>query len=185
MANKGTGAGGANTNANGLPFEEVSQVSNSDEYNIQAEHTYYKVVDFGRNVKFITGKKNKFHTNMSRISTSDFNGKERLHGLKEPDQWFIREDTRDVYIIESKFQQGGGSVCEKLQTAFIKKRRLQRNYGDLVIHYMYALSPWWRDNCPAEIEELQLDKFPIFWGDSPTIRDEIIDFIHSDEVVQH
>ena len=39
------------------------------------------------------------------------------HGCKHPDDCFIRKKTNDIFIIEAKTQDGGGSVCEKLQTA--------------------------------------------------------------------
>lgn len=35
------------------------------------------------------------------------------HGCKQPDECYINEKTKTIFIIEKKFQQISGSVCEK------------------------------------------------------------------------
>jgi len=178
VVNKGTGSGGANTNANGLPYEE--QLSLETEYVVQETNTNHKVITFNHSDRrFITGKKTKFHENMRQLS-NQLNDLQLLHGTKQPDQWFIDTERRKVYIIETKSQKGSGSTDEKLQTAFIKRRRLQKTYPDYDIHYTYALREWFRDNCPAEVDELIEDNIPIFWGDSVNFKGDIINYMISE-----
>ena len=42
---------------------------------------------------------------------------------------------------------------------------------------MYSLSNWFKDNCVAELEYLDLNNIRYFWGSSKTYKDDIIDFI--------
>jgi len=178
IVNNGTGAGGANTNANGLSYEE--QLSLETEYVVQETNSNHTVVSFNHSDRrFLTGRKSQFHKNMRQLS-NQFNELQLLHGTKEPDQWFIDTVRQKVYIIETKWQQTTGSVCEKLQTAFIKRRRLQKTYPDYDIHYTYALREWFRDNCPAEVDELIEDNIPIFWGDSVNFKGDIINYMISE-----
>jgi hypothetical protein len=50
-------------------------------------------------------------------------------------------------------------------------------YPDFQILYIYGLSPWFRDNCVAEIEDLGEDNIPYFWGDDINFMDNIVNFI--------
>lgn len=63
----------------------------------------------------------------------------------KPDEAFINELDKTVYIIEKKFQHTSGSVDEKLATFPFKIREYKRLLGpiDYDLVYMYLLSSDW------------------------------------------
>ena len=69
-----------------------------------------------------------------------------------------------MFILEKKFQQCGGSVVEKLQTAANKRKNYRRRYPNHSIYYVYWLSEWFRDNCKQELKDLEEDEIPVFIG---------------------
>ena len=76
-----------------------------------------------------------------------------------------------------KFQQVGGSVCEKIQTSEFKIWQYNRTFPQYKIVYIYCLSDWFKDNCQAEIEYLNYRNVPVFWGNNPEYKKNIIEFI--------
>ncbi len=58
--------------------------------------------------------------------------------------YVIKDNT--IYIIEVKFQEGAGSVDEKLQTCDFKKKQYQKLFSSLnyEIEFIYILSDWYR-----------------------------------------
>ena len=82
-------------------------------------------------------------------------------------------------IIEKKFQQVPGSVCEKIQTSDFKKWHYSRLIPDYEIVYIYCLSDWFRANCKAELAYSAMINVPIFWGGDDDYKSKIIDFITS------
>ena len=89
----------------------------------------------------------------------------KAHGCKQPDECYIDENNKVVYIIEKKFQQTSGSVCEKLQTPDFKLWQYTRTFPQYRIVYIYCLSDWFKKNCIAELEYLEykntVNKLPI------------------------
>ncbi len=83
-------------------------------------------------------------------------------------------DDKIIIIIEKKFQQGGGSVVEKLQTPVNKIRNLKRRYPTYKIHYIYWLSEWFQTNTQAELLDLTEDYIPYFIGISENIKIQVI-----------
>ncbi len=174
IVTRGTGAGGSNTNKNGLSYESLKSINN--EYNIIRNENTHKVVTFSNSDKeFITGSKNEFQKYMNKKETTNLSIK-MLHGTKEPDKWFVNEIDEKIYILEFKFQQIGGSVCEKLQSPTNKIRRLNRRFN-YDIEYIYALSPWFRLNCEAEIEDFDIDNIKYFWADDSNFKQNLVEYI--------
>lgn len=171
MSNRGTGAGGGQTNANGLPFEE--------ETSMRSEFVTIEIREDGRIVdvespngtRYRTGAKGKYHEIMG-IYDPNYADIHLLHGTKEPDEYYITE--KSSYVIEKKTQSEKGSVCEKLQTAPMKQRRLQRMYPNIQINYIYILSPFFRERCPAELEELSSENIHYFFSDSGTYKQDVL-----------
>lgn len=56
--NKGTGAGGKNTNKNGLLFEKLTDLKS--EYKVISENKYHNEIEFKKNIKFIESSKKIF-----------------------------------------------------------------------------------------------------------------------------
>ena len=101
----------------------------------------------------------------------------RAHGCKNPDECFIDEATKTMFIIEKKFQQTAGSVCEKIQTPDFKIWQYSRTFPNYTIIYIYCLSDWFKYNCKAEIEYLEYKKIPLFWGNSDSYKTDIVNFM--------
>ena len=171
--NRGTGAGGANTNANGIPFEEQTDLSNY--HTTLQQNQYSKTIQFlNSDTQFIYTKQKDFEKYMGNKINPAIKA---LHGANRPDEAYINETNKTIFIIEKKNQITSGSKCECIQTAVNKRRNLNRRIPDYHVVYMYCLSSWFRTNCEAEIEDLQEDSIPVFWGNEPTYKTDIIDFM--------
>lgn len=177
IKNKGTGAGGANTNKNGLSFEERTDLK--QHYKIIETHENHETIKFpGCDTEYSHTTKTSFLKYMKPKTTVDLSKDvSKAHGCKQPDECFIDEKEKIIFIIEKKFQQVNGSVCEKIQTSGFKRWHFKKIFPGYTIIYSYCLSDWFKDNCKSEIEYLNLIKTPVFWGDSETYKKNIIIFI--------
>ena len=190
--NKGTGAGGANTNKNGLPYEELTDLKT--EYSLIEENKHSKNINFvNSNKLFITTKKGDFFKCLKQNDIIiDYNKREgtvtilekkievvlnMAHGCKNPDECFIDKDNKRIFIIEKKFQQVSGSVCEKIQTPKFKVWQYNRLLPKYKIVYMYCLSEWFKENCKAELEYLKEEKIPVFWGNDNEYKNKLVNFL--------
>ncbi len=171
--NRGTGAGGANTNINGLGFESATEPQEC--FEILKKHQHHQ------EIRFFNCQKTYIYTKQSRFSKYMGDNIDKtikaLHGAKHPDEVYIDEEEKVVFIIEKKFQQCGGSANEKLQTYSAKIRNYQRRIPEYKIVYIYCLCDWFRNNCEAEIEYLKEDNIPVFWGTRETYKNDIVNFI--------
>jgi len=170
---KGTGAGGSNTNKNGLPYEELTELKT--EYEIISRENYYDLIKFKScDKKFKSTKQSKLFKCMQEKINKSIT---KAHGCKNPDECFISEENKIIFIIEKKFQQVGGSVCEKIQTSDFKQWQYERTFPFYKIIYIYCLSEWFKKNCKAELEYLHYKKVPVFWGNDEKYKSKIIDYI--------
>ena len=160
ITNRGTGAGGTNTNKNGLPYEELTDLK--QKYTVISSEKYCDIIKFlDYDKEFKTSKKKRvFKCMKDKINNKIEDG----HGCKEPDECYIDEENKNLFIIEKKFQQVGGSVCEKIQTPDFKIWQYSRKFPEYKIIYIYCLSDWFKDNCKAEIEYYKYKKIPFFLG---------------------
>lgn len=170
---KGHGAGGSNTNKNGLPYEEMTDLKS--EYNIQSSDKHSIMIKFFNYDKiFKMSKQSHLFKSMDKYVDKNTI---KAHGCKNPDECYIDEEDMTMFILEKKFQQVGGSVCEKIQTPDFKIWQYSKQFPDFRIVYMYCLSDWFKENCKAELEYLEYKKIPVFWGNDPNYKQNIIDFI--------
>ena len=102
---------------------------------------------------------------------------EKAHGCVRPDECYIDEFNKNIFIVEKKFQQVNGSVCEKIQTPEFKIWQYNRIFPQYNVVYIYCLSEWFKNNCKAEIEYLEIKNIPYFWGNSNNYKNNIINFI--------
>jgi hypothetical protein len=99
-------------------------------------------------------------------------------GCKKPDEAYINETRKQLFIIEKKFQQGPGSVDEKLQTGLFKKTHYKKLFPNYTIHYVYCLSDWFkREEYMSVLEYLQESNIPVFWGNDADYKNKMVDFI--------
>ena len=175
IVNKGTGAGGANTNNNGLPFEELTDLHT--EFQTISELKYSSLIRFNypyhEKTYQYTKQYNFFKCMQNEINTEI----PKAHGCKRPDECYIDTKKKVIFIIEKKNQQGTGSVCEKIQTSDFKLWQYRRTFPGYEIVYIYCLAAWFRENCKAELEYLELKHVPVFCGTDQNYKSEIIDFI--------
>lgn len=171
IKNKGTGAGGKNTNKNGLSFEKLTDLKT--EYKVISNNKHHNVIQFhNQNKKLIESSQSNFYKYMN----IDKNKQNIGHGCKKPDECYIHKVSKNIFIIEKKFQQCSGSVCEKIQTAPFKIWNYKRNFPKYDINYIYVLSEWFENNCKNELEYLDENKIKYFTI-SKTYKTEIIKYI--------
>ena len=195
IINRGTGAGGANTNATGLSYEAKTDLST--DYIIVPSPTngpsttstspdsplgkYPRIKFTGNNKKFIKANKSELHKIMTAAKEINDN-LEPAAGCKNPDEAYIAPESNRVYIIEKKFQQTSGSVDEKIQTGVFKKYHYGKLFPNYRISYIYCLSDWFRKaEYKSVLDYLGENQIPIFWGNDPDYKQKIIRFMCADE----
>jgi len=116
VINRGTGAGGANTNVNGLSYEEKTELSCLYTECVQEKKEKARKIKFaGFDGELINVNKSALHKYMTKIGEKNTD-LQPAAGCKEPDEAYVDITRKAVYIIEKKFQQTPGSVDEKLES---------------------------------------------------------------------
>lgn len=158
---------GAIANKNGLEHEILTDLKT--EYNIIKKEKYYNIIKFKNHEKLFKTTKNPFKV----LKNKDII---KAHGCKKPDECFYLEDETSLFIIEKKFQNTTGSVCEKIQSPDFKIWQYSRTFQEYEIIYIYCLSSWFRENCKAELEYLKYKNIPVFFSDE-NYKEKIINFM--------
>ncbi|MCH5338027.1 MAG: hypothetical protein J1E03_04535 [Acetatifactor sp.] len=135
--------GGAQTNANGLYFEQTTSLDDAlyaAGYQMQGRTVYYDGEKIGLSVP-----QKKFYTYFlepNGIDYSDYNSKEW-----RPDEAFVNFTNKTVYIIEKKFQNTPGSVDEKLPSCDFKKWEYTKLCAPLGfdVEFIYIFNDWFLD----------------------------------------
>ena len=103
---------------------------------------------------------------------------DKLHGCKRPDGCYIDKKNKFIFILEMKNQDGDGSVCEKLQTAGVKRENYKEIFDNKYdIIYIFVLGDWFKTKVPAELKYLKKINIPVFWGNDENYKSDIINFI--------
>ena len=173
ISNRGTGAGGSNTNKNGLSFEELTVLNT--EYKEISENKNHNIIKFNKDSNFFVESSQANFYKYMKINKDEHN---IGHGCKKPDECYINESSKKIFIIEKKFQQCSGSVCEKIQTAPFKIWQYKKLFPKYEIHYIYVLSKWFKNNCKSELEYLDENKIKYFII-SRSYKKQIIKYITS------
>ena len=127
--------GGANTNTNGLFFEEVHSLEKAidarEEFtliNINPSKgkiwssEVYNTTD--GNLLGIVTQKHGFYTDI--VEPQGVNWEDIFSSKLLPDNAFINYAKQTIYLVEMKYQESGGSVDEKMQTGPFKLHQYQR-----------------------------------------------------------
>ena len=155
-----THGGGSKTNLNGLHFEQQTSLDDAlkDKGYIIDENGYvYK----GNQQIGISAPKHKLYKIILEPKGVDY--KKIISKKILPDEAFLNLSNNTVYIIEKKFQNGSGSVDEKIQTCDFKKKQYQKMTKSLnmKVEYTYILSDWFKQEMYADvldyIKEMQCD----------------------------
>lgn len=131
--------GGALTNAHGLNFEQETSLCDALRergYTVSANSEIFYGKEF---IGYCLSK----HDFIKFLVKQNVNLAVNSHKLL-PDDALINYYNNTVYIIEKKFQHGGGSVDEKLQTCGYKKQqycKLVSQIGFNIV-YLYVLNDW-------------------------------------------
>ena len=164
IKNRGTGAGGSNTNKNGLSYESRTLLDSQIECTKRVNG--FELVKFKTSqTEFIKANKTKLFKFMKSTMNTDVIP---AHGCKRPDECFINNETKIVFIIEKKFQKVGGSVCEKIQTPDFKVWE----YGRLFPNYKIVCSGATNHN-----EVVSFKNIPVFWGDDEMYKEKLVSFM--------
>lgn len=137
-----TYGGGANTNVNGLKFEQTTSLDSVLESN------GFKVLDnkvfFENELMGWSVGKRKLYTKFLKPNGIDY----KNYNSKgwEPDECFINETNRTAYIIEKKFQKSSGSVDEKLPGCHFKKLEYKKLFSPIgyKVEFIYIFNDWFK-----------------------------------------
>ena len=138
--------GGAQTNINGLFFEQATSLDatlSSIGYSIKSSDRIDGINEVWLKTNFIgySTPKRKIYKFLQYkgIDYTTINSK----GW-EPDEAFINEGNHTVYIIEKKFQNGGGSVDEKLPGCDFKKKEYEKLFNPIGYNvvFIYVFNDW-------------------------------------------
>jgi hypothetical protein len=144
--------GGARTNANGLFFEQTTDLD------IALSSLGYKIIDHavydehGFKIGLSVQKRAfyKCFLEPNGINYKMFNSKMWL-----PDECFVNFVTKTVYIIEKKFQNCNGSVDEKLASCEFKKTEYRKLCSPIGfnVEYLYVFNDWFKKGDYKDILE--------------------------------
>lgn len=180
LKNKGTGAGGANTNFNGIPYEEKTELNThySVCHYVNSKKNKYKVIKFtGYENEFVNVNKSDLHNFMEEMNEKEKEFQPAA-GCKKPDEAYVDLQRKMIFIIEKKFQQTPGSVDEKIQTGPFKKQHYGKLFPNFNVYYMYCLSDWFkRKEYKSVLDYLEENKIPLFWGNDDNYKNNIIQFM--------
>lgn len=172
--NKGSGAGGANTNANGLAFE--AKTSLKDYMTEVKKENGFPVVKFPNcDKEFIYLPRTQLQKYMK--NKGEMSDAPKMHGAKEPDQCYFDPVCNKIIIVECKNQNGTGSAAEKIQGVTAKIDNYKEQYPSCDIKFVFCLSNWFKTNIPAELKYLEKNNITVFWGDEPDFHKDVIKYI--------
>lgn len=145
-----TVGGGAQTNVNGLHFEQTSDLRDVLEqfFTIIGDDIYS-----GPERIATLYKKNSLYKNFLEPHRVDYS---RIQSRKLlPDDALFVYKANTLYIIEKKFQSGAGSVDEKLQTCDFKKKQYQKLVQSIGcnVEYCYFLNDWFLQDSYRDVKE--------------------------------
>tara|TARA_Y100000389_G_C17445732_1_gene511483 strand:+ start:176 stop:829 length:654 start_codon:yes stop_codon:yes gene_type:complete len=177
IINRGTGAGGSNTNKNGLSYEELTEINDSDRYitkdtiKIKNKKISQVEIDGKLFIKVIKGELKLYmmHSNKFNIDSEK---------SLQPDECYIDETNKVINIIEKKFQQSSGSVDEKIQTGAFKRWFYKEQYPEYTIKYCYCLSDWFKQKrYNPEFRYYKNHNIKVFYGSDDLYVDKLLDWI--------
>ena len=68
-------------------------------------------------------------------------------------------------------------LSKRSSSKYLARYVKKEHYCELFPTYIYCLSSWFKVNCKYELIVLERAEIPVFWGDSLTYKEDIIDYI--------
>lgn len=197
IINRGTGAGGANTNKNGLKFEEKTSIENfllnakfnkicmneSDKKsNKQCYYYEFNDIDNKRKIIYFTKKGFKIY----------FRENFDMCTYKEPDEAYliIKDNKYHLKILEKKNQNVEGSVEEKLKTGNFVKQEYELMINDnnkninLEVSFAFCVSKFLQNKLASDIPKyininkiMKRENIQLFYGDDDDYFQKLYDWI--------
>ena len=185
IVNRGTGAGGAATNANGKPFEEITSVIplliklgfTKMEIKKGIKSQSYTKKDGAKEFYFFTQKAFKMYM-MNTFNKELF---------REPDEAFlIKQDNKyTLIIIEKKAQNGYGSVDLKLCCGPYFIREYKECLGDdFDIKYCFCLNEYLKNEYTSDTPKYRVmrklhkeDNIPVLFGSDTDYFSKLQDYV--------
>ncbi|WP_312312800.1 hypothetical protein [Empedobacter brevis] len=145
-----TVGGGAQTNVNGLEFEArthlIDALENHPDFEVDGNRIFKNEVEIANYYE-----KHRLYNELLSLRGVDY--RTIISKKLLPDGALLVGNT--IYIIEKKFQNGGGSVDEKLQTCDFKKKQYKKLFTPLGIEveFYYVLNDWFQQECYRDVFE--------------------------------
>ncbi len=186
--NRGTGAGGANTNHSGLTFEDKTSIEpklNDYKYSLKnikikkRKGIYYEYKD--DNINIIYFKKNGFKLYFEK----EFN----IITYRQPDEAYLikKNDNYILKVLEKKNQNVEGSVEEKLKTGAFNRREYElmiNNSNKFTVIYCFCVSKFLQNKLESDdIKYLNIrkimkeDNIGLLFGDDEDYQDKLCEWI--------
>lgn len=192
IKNRGTGAGGANTNKNGKEYEKKTCI----EKYLSEENGWEKCIISKNKSGYYFMKKYDLYIlyYTSQGGLKEFFKHRSLNHKKiyrKPDGVFIKisndENIRPIlFVIEKKHQNRPGSVDVKLWAGpgFVEDYKLM--FPEYDINYCFDLNNWWKGQFKhKKFINLQiiLNKYniPIFWGEDNDYCQKLSEWVKEEE----
>lgn len=150
---KNTVGGGKQTNINGLSYEKDTDFLDIIDKQKNLHYTLFETKSKSRAAYIYKSnkligyffEKHSLYKEFFKPRGYDYN-EEAKYSLLLPDTVFINEISKTVYIVEKKYQEGGGSVDEKIQTCDYKKNYFYAPKFDRLgykTEFFWLLSPFY------------------------------------------
>jgi len=191
IVNRGTGAGGANTNANGKPFEDET----SNEPRLLADG--FKKTVLSRTSKYgyyLKGEYDEYSVVfMSQSGLKSYiKAQWGIDLWRNPDEAYLitfnNPDERPILkILEKKEQSVEGSVETKLMSGAAFRREYEIALGDrAIVHYAYCVNQFLKNKLESNERKyntlkqiLEEDKVPMFYGQDADYFEKLDEWIHA------
>ena len=179
MKKGGTGGGSTVT---GLAFERkvdfLSQLKKIPGYKVQKSSSAGSEVLFEGQLVARSFKKHDFYRFLKEMNIG---WEDYISAKLLPDDALLVVVRETLFIIEIKFQQGSGSVDEKLQTCDFKKKQYQKLVKPLglKVEFVYVLDEWFNQERYSDVLEYiesmnchyRFDVIPLAWLGLPNPKD--------------
>ena len=182
--NRGTGAGGSNTNKNGVKLEDrtrktidenIEQSNLSEKYKTTGKRKWNVTEGNYNGIPYIRAPESAFKS-WEKIEGNQEQMIPKAHGTKEPDDLIVNKKTKTINWLECKVQNGGGSVVEKLQSCPEKIENLKRRFPGWNINYVYILSSYIREISQWEILRLNEKNILYIFEDDEYFSEKLMDY---------